>query len=91
MASEILIKHDDGLIIQNNDKTGELLNVYYNSITKSLNLFEWKQGANFDLGHPVLNAIQKYKDHPSILKIRSMWGASTCFSFKRSPLKRFTI
>ena len=32
--------------------------------------------------HPVLNAIEKFKDHPSILKIKSTWEGGSTFKFK---------
>ena len=68
--SEIVVKKD-GELVQDVSSLVETFNVHYNTITKSLNLFEWNENYFSQIESPVQRAIDKFQSHPSIIKIRS--------------------
>ena len=70
VESEIIVKKD-GEFIQDKSSLAESFNVHYNAITKSLNLFEWNKHYCSQIENPVERAIDKFKIHPSIVKIRN--------------------
>jgi len=77
-----LVLNQNGKIIQDSAKVVELFNVHFNTITKSLNLFIWNQGYCSELDNPVTRAMKKFENHPSILKIKSVFGDLPNFEFK---------
>ena len=76
----------NGKLIQNETEIAKLLNEHFNTIAKSLNLFEWNSKYYSDLKNPVLRAIDKYKEHPSIMKIKS-FGSMEKLSFRKISTK----
>ena len=70
-----------------------IFNDFFSNAVKNLNIesyahFSWDE---YFLGHdviddPILNAINKYKSHPSILKIKDNISENECFSFKNVDL-----
>ena len=79
--SEISVKKD-GELIQDVSNLVETFNVHYNTITKSLNLFEWNKDYCSQIGSPVQRAIDKFKSHPSIIKIQNSITDGPKFEFK---------
>ena len=59
--------------MSNNSKVAEIFSKHFNEITKSLNIPEYApKDNNFTkIEDPVLRAFERYKDHPSIVRISS--------------------
>jgi len=55
--------------------------LYNAKSNKSLSLSEWSQDSNLVLNHPVLNAIEKFKKHSSLTKVKTYWQDITGFKF----------
>ena len=69
-GNDIILRQNDS-IIANEGEIATLLNNHFNCVTKHLNLFEWNH--DYVICHkknPIISAIEKFKNHQSILKIR---------------------
>ena len=64
----ILVQKDE--IVNSDSTTAKLFNEYFNGITKTLDIHEWPQTYGPKTGNPVFDAISRYSNHPSIIKIR---------------------
>ena len=73
-VSEKIILIDKDEIVNSDITTAQLFNNYFNGVTKTLDIFEWPQCTEQIFGDPVLNAIARYSDHPSIIKIKNSFG-----------------
>ena len=67
-----LLENDD--VITEDLKIATTFNKYFINITSTLSIPKWDQGLNILSYDPVLNAIEKYKFHPSVIKIKSHFG-----------------
>ena len=78
----ILLENEQ--IISNNYDVGNIFNEYFVNITTTLNVPKWtpELASPTNFFNPVRNAILKYKDHPSILKIKSKYSNGDVFSFQ---------
>ena len=56
-------------IVSENNKIAKTFNTYFESVTDSLNLFEWI-GDLFNSNDKIEQIIAKFVKHPSILKIK---------------------
>ena len=85
---------ENNKIVPEDDKVAEILNSFFSSAVKDLNIdyyehfsfddyFLCKDAENGDL---VLRAIEKYEKHPSILKIREIKATNSSFSFQPTDL-----
>ena len=63
-----------------NEEIAYLFNTYFNDITKGLNIERWLT-SNLPCKDPLVNAIRKYKMHPSILQIKSVFKSIRFFDF----------
>ena len=81
----ILIEQND--IVPDDSKIAEIFSKHVGEITKSLNIPEYAlKDNNFTkIEDTVLRAIEKYKDHPSIVRISSFSGTNQ----KRFQFKQF--
>ena len=74
----------NGRTISKNDEIAECLNSYYVTITETLNI---DQAPTSDLvepsPHPFFEAIQKFRSHPNVIKIRHIVEESAVFQFYR--------
>ena len=65
-----IILVEKGEVVSKNEKIATHFNNYFNDITEGLNIKKWS--ISDKLSHdPLVNAIQKYENHPSIIKIKS--------------------
>ena len=81
VSEKILLIHDDE-IISNDSVTAKLFNDYFNDITKGLNLKSWEPDSGEPLTNdPIVDAIAKFSTHPSILKIKEVYGNDSIFKF----------
>ena len=78
--SEIVVKKD-GELVQDISSLVETFNVHYNTITKYLYLFEWNENYCSQIESPI-RAIDKFKSHPSIIKILNSITDGPKFDFK---------
>ena len=70
---------ENGLVVYDESSLANVLNHYFTYITKSLDISYWK-GPSLNGNDPVLNAIVKYKTHPSIRMITQCYKSSFEFS-----------
>ena len=76
----------NGKLIQNEIEIAKLFNEHFNTVASSLTLFKWNSHYISNLKNPVLRAIDKYNEHPSIIKIKSC-GDIGKFSFREISTK----
>ena len=64
---------EDETVTTQDEKNEELLNLFFSSAVKDLKITEFSDTNPLAerLSHPVLKAILKYKNHPSIVAIRN--------------------
>ena len=70
---------EKGKIINNDVKIAEVFNEYFENITYELGLTENKANLSFseNIENPIEKAVHKYKNHPSIKKIKQQWSPQT--------------
>ena len=61
---------EKGEVVFKNEKISTHLNNYSDDITEGLNLKKWSISDKLP-DDPLLNAIRKYENHPSIIRIKS--------------------
>ena len=74
----ILVKK--GEVVSKNEKIAAHFNNYFNDITEGLNIKKWSISDKFS-DDPLVNAIRKYENHPSIIKIKSSVETTQLFDF----------
>ena len=81
--SEKILLVDNDEIISSDKQTADIFNSYFNDITKKLNLKPWSPPSSnhLTLDDPVICAIEKYSGHPSIVKIKEVFGSDSNFEF----------
>ena len=78
-GEERILIVEDNNIITNNRNTATIFNEYFNNITRDLNIPILSNTSS--LSDPVLNATEKYSNHPSILKIKEQNQIPINFEF----------
>ena len=81
---ESFILNNNNKIISNNEELAEIFNKHFSKIVENFDMDETLASniASSDITDPVLNAIKKYADYPSIKKIKHfMSGKELQFSF----------
>ena len=78
-------------IISDDNQLAHIFNHFFSNAVKSLNI-DYFEHFSFDCvfsenEDPVLNAIEKYSKHPSILKIKEYYPQTTTFSFQETSLE----
>jgi len=80
-SDRILLVQNERMLSKDSD-VAEAFNSYFRDITKDLNLSKWLPGPLCPiLSNPVFQAIAKYEDHPSIVKIWSLYSEQSTFNF----------
>ena len=82
-VSEKIILVDKDEIVNSDSTTAELFNIYFNGVTKTLDIHQWPQSTEPTNDDLVLNAIAKYLDHPSIIKIKNTFTGNS-FEFTKT-------
>ena len=89
MGTERLLLVQDNEIISNDIDIATLFNNYFNNITSKLAIKNWdKLGRSED---PILNAIEKYSEHSSIIKIKSIFQTGDTFVFENISSKNVLV
>ena len=84
-----LIENDE--IIKTEKGTAEVLNAFFSNIVQNLDI----QQCNMDdpicenINDPLLKAIVRYRNHPSIVAIKKFCNSKSHFSFKNVQRKKF--
>ena len=79
-CSKIALIENDRIIFENN-KITKTFNTYFESVTDSLNLFEWV-GESVSSNDKIEQILFKFSKHPSILKIKQKVKINSKFSFQ---------
>ena len=75
------------LLLVSNDKIAKTFNKHFAETLETLNTFEWPSN-NTDLLNDQLTAIiKKFRNHPSIIKLKSKYNFQEKFSFKPVPVE----
>ena len=83
-----LIEND--VIINDDLKLAETFNEFFSNAVKNLNIRYYEPDEVPTEVDPILRIIEKYKDHPSILKIKEVMNPNEHFSFRPTNLKCVT-
>ena len=75
-----IILVEKGEVVSKNEKITTHFNNYFNNITEGLNIKKWSISHKFS-DDPLVNAIRKYENHPSIIKIKSSVETTQLFDF----------
>ena len=79
--NKVILVQDD-TIISDEQLVAETFNEYFNNVTTKLNLTEWPATSEtLKINNPVVKAIQRYSDHPSIIKIKESTIQDDKFTF----------
>ena len=70
----------NGEVVSKNEKIATHFNNYFNDITEGLNIKKWCISDKLS-DDPLVNAIRKYENHPSIIKIKSSVETTQLFDF----------
>ena len=79
---------EQNVVVSEDAKVSEIFNEFFGSAVTNLNIppYEPLLDSLSPSGDPILNIIDKYKDHPSILKINEINPREPTFSFKPTDL-----
>ena len=86
ISRKITIIEDDE-IISNDVNVAETMNEFFSNAVKKLEIKGYQANLNWDIGNDdIFNAINKFRSHPSILKIKERITIRKEFSFKFSSV-----
>ena len=72
---ERILLIEDNEIISDDSNISEIMNDYFTNITDSMNIKQWPEpDATDEFENDIDRAVNKYRNHPSILKIHSVYG-----------------
>ena len=73
--------NENGEILTENIKIAKSFNSYFESVTDSLELFDWLLQSNISYGK-VQNIVESFSNHPSIIEINQKFKWNKKFSFQ---------
>lgn len=76
----ILVENDE--IISNDLILSEIFNEYFSNVAHSLDIFAWPEPETLAMEDEISHAIRKYANHPSIIKIKSVYNSENKFEFE---------
>ena len=91
VASDSITLVENKEIISNDGDVATIFNNFFSGAVKSLNI-DYYEHFSFDCNYsenedPIMNAVEKYSKHPSILKIQQHYSPVSSFSFKPTNLQ----
>ena len=69
-----MILVENGNIIDDDYELAETMNNYFTNITQTLRIEQWPEPMRIVNEHLAIHIIRKYENHPSILKIKEVFG-----------------
>ena len=86
---------ENNVIVSEDKKVAEIFNCFFSNAVKNLNIDSYEHFSfdNYILckenesDDPIITAIEKYEEHPSIIKIKEIKPENSYFSFKPTDLK----
>ena len=78
--SKIMLIENDKMLLKNEEAAKEF-NQYFGHITDSLDLYEFPDGKVWEGLDDINNIVYKFKNHPSIVKIKKRYKVKGNFSF----------
>ena len=84
-VSRMLIENNE--ILLKNQKIGDALNSYFDSVTDSLDLFSLSTQTDNKNSDALQNILKTFHNHPSLIKIRQLVNNQTKFSFQPVTLQ----
>ena len=87
-SSENITLIEEGEIISNNSDTARVLNTFFSNIISNLKILEYNKCDPLSefISNPVLKSVEKYRNHPSILKIGEAYHGSNVIIVSFSTL-----
>ena len=89
MLNAKITLREDGEVISSDNEIANVLNTFFSNIVSNLNLHEYPISNPYynKIRDPVLKAILKYKDHPSIRVIERVPKSKDLFNFSNVEKK----
>ena len=85
---------ENNVIVSEDENVAEIFNSFFSNAVKNLNIDSYEHFSFDDYflrekksEDPIIIAIEKYEQHPSVLKIKDITPGNSHFSFKPSDLK----
>ena len=86
---------ENNVIVSEDKKVAEIFNCFFSNAVKNLNIDSYEHFSfdNYILckenesDDPIITAIEKYEEHPSIIKIKEIKPENSYFTFKPTDLK----
>ena len=81
LSAERITLVENDKIINNDNETANIMNTFYSNRVINLNVPEYYEyeGISRNISDPILKAIVKYRNHPSIKAIKIVSIHTTCF------------
>ena len=88
-TNNTIVLVEDDKIVSNDIEVAEIFNRFFVTVTKSLGIMENNDNISGTEGilDPIEKSVQKYSNHPSILKIRSHFMNVESFTFNPVSLE----
>ena len=85
VSNEKIILVENDKIVENDKKSGLVLNNFFSNIIKTLGIPQYKDAepVGQNISDPLLKAIIKYRSHPSIKAIKEQCNTNLYFSFSQ--------
>ena len=89
VSTDAITLKEGNVLVSDDAKVSEIFNEFFGSAVKSLNIppYEPTTENRIPSDDPIRNIIEKYKDHPSILKISEVIPRESLFSFKPTNIE----
>ena len=90
LTGDNIVLIENQQIISDKDKIAEIFNIFFSNAVQSLGIVTDNMGAiisDDDFSDPILGAINKYNDHPSIIKIKQVTSNKNNFSFSHTNIE----
>ena len=90
-STESIVLVENNTIVSDDSNISEIFNCFFGSAVTKLNIPPYKPFKdNFIISNdPILNIVEKYKNHPSILKISEVISPESSFAF--NPIDISTV
>ena len=95
VSAENITLIENNVIVTEDKKLAEIFNSFFSNAVKNLNIDSYEHFSfddyilckEIESDNPITRAIEKYENHPSIVKIKEITPKNSHFSFKPTDLK----